>query len=41
VTPDITQIVGTNPNNGDKTIKVEVNTQGAPREFIRLNVVQQ
>lgn len=38
VTPDFTNNLGTDPVTGDATIQVEVNTGGAPRKFIRLNV---
>jgi len=38
VTPDITQQLGLDPNTGDPIIQVEVNTAGAPKKFIRLNV---
>ena len=38
VTPNISQKIETDPNTGDPIMEVEVNTEGAPREFIRLYV---
>lgn len=38
VTPDISHQTGTDPNTGDPIYEVEVNTNGATSEFIRLNV---
>jgi hypothetical protein len=40
VTPDITKTMGTDAVTGDLIIKVEVNTHGAPSDYIRLNVTQ-
>ena len=40
VTPDITQQIGTDPLTLDPIMEVEVNTNGADREFIRMSVSQ-
>ncbi len=40
VRPDISKQNGTDPNTGDPIYEVEVNTNGAASEFIRLNVTQ-
>ena len=39
VTPSNTLTLGTDPTTGDPLVEVEVLTQGAPKDFIRLNLV--